>query len=124
VATNGAAGYNISLGGTTMTSGNNVINAMAVDDVSRPGVSQFGINLRANTTPAIGSEPSGPGLGTPTADYNIPDRYKFSSGEIIAGYTGPEDTRRYTVSYIVNVNNTQPVGIYVTTITYVSLANF
>ncbi len=87
-------------------------------------MSQFGINLRANATPTVGSEPSGPGLGTPTADYNIPDRYKFNSGEVIAGYTAPEDTRRYTVSYLVNVSNAQPVGIYVTTITYVSLANF
>lgn len=124
VATNGASGYTISLSGNTMTSGNNTIAAMAADDVSRPGVGQFGINLRANTTPLIGANPSGPGFGSPSADYNIPDRYKFNSGDIIASNAGPEDTRKYTVSYLVNINGSQPVGIYVTTVTYISLANF
>ncbi len=124
VATNGQFGYGITMSGTTMTSGTNVITAMSVDDVSRPGLNQFGVNLRANSSPAIGSDPVGPGTGQPTPNYNIPDRFRFNSGDIIASNANPEDTRKYTVSYIVNISGGQPVGVYVTTLSYICLANF
>jgi hypothetical protein len=124
VTTNGESGYTTQLSGNTMTSGTNTIAAMVADDVSRPGTQQFGLNLRANATPAVGVDPVGPGLGQPTADYNIPNEYRFASGEIIAGGSQPEDTRKYTVSYIVNIAAGQPIGIYVTTVTYITLANF
>lgn len=124
VATNGELGYTIQLSGNTMVSGNNVIAALNTNDVSRPGVNQFGLNLRANATPTVGSDPSGPGTGQPTAAYNIPNQFRFNGGDIIASNSAPEDTRHYTVSYLVNRAAAQPVGIYSTTITYVSLANF
>jgi hypothetical protein len=124
VATNGGSGYSVSVSGNTMISGNNIIPAIAGGDVSRPGVNQFGLNLRANTTPAVGVDPVGPGLGQPTANYNTPDVFRFDSGETIASSPQPEDTRKYTVSYLVNINNSLPVGIYVTTVTYTTLANF
>lgn len=124
VATNGASGYNIVVSGTTMTSGNNIIAALAANDVSRPGLSQFGLNLRANNTPSVGRDASGPGLGLPTANYNIPDRFRFQSGEVVARGFQPEDTRKYTVSYIVNISKDQPIGVYVTTLNYICMANF
>jgi len=124
VATNGASGYTTQLSGNTMISGNNVITSLVANDVSRPGVNQFGLNLRANTTPAVGSDPSGPGTGQPNPAYNIPNQYRFNSGEIIASNALPEDTRLYTVSYLLNISASQPIGIYSTTISYITLANF
>lgn len=123
-ATNGIGGYVITMNGTTMLSGTNSIPALGVNDVSRPGTGQFGINLRSNTDPDVGANPSGLGSGMPTADYAIPNRYRFISGEIIAKTGGPDDLRKYTVSYIVNIAKDQTPGVYVSTITYVCSATF
>ncbi|MDB5185107.1 MAG: hypothetical protein JWN38_915 [Candidatus Saccharibacteria bacterium] len=122
--TNGKSGYSILLSGTTMTSGNDVIDALATSDVSRPGVSQFGLNLRANSSPAIGADATGPGTASPTANYGQANFYRFGPNEAVAGNPIPDLTRRYTVTYVVNVPKDQPAGVYASTVTYVCLANF
>jgi len=124
VATNAQSGYNVTAYGTTLTSGNNVITALTNNDVARPGVAQFGFNLRANTTPPDGDDPSGPGTGAPTAFYDQPNSYRFDSGDTIISNTAPDNLREYTASYIVNVPATQAPGIYVSTLTYIALATF
>lgn len=124
VGTNSTTGYIIFSLGTTMTSGNNTITALTSPTPSFPGNSQFGINLRANTVPVIGANPDGSGSGSPTANYNTPNLYMFKNGDSIATATLPTDYRRMTVSYVVNVNKTQPPGIYSSTYTYLATANF
>ncbi len=124
VATNAPYGYSVQAGGSTLLSGNNVISAMGVSAPSQTGVAQFGINLRANSTPQIGADPSGPGLGSPTAAYNIPNRYAFITDDIIAQSLQADDYRKYTVSYVVNIPISQPAGVYISTITYVCTGNF
>jgi hypothetical protein len=123
-ATNAASGYDITMLGTTLASGNNVITPLTSNDVSRPGTSQFGINLRANSSPVGGSDPTGPGTGTPSAIYDQPNFYRFNSGEIVASASEPDNVRVYTTSYIANVPLDQAPGIYVSTVTYVCLATF
>lgn len=122
-ATNAGSGYAIYVNGTTMTSGNNILPAMQ-NDTSKVGTSQFGINLRNNTSPNIGEDITGPGTGTVTANYNQVNRYRFTAGENIATATQAQDYRKYTVSYVVNVDKNQAPGVYSTTLTYVCLANF
>jgi len=124
VATNSASGYSVTAGGTTMTSGNNVIQALASGDVSRPGAAQFGFNLTANSTPAVGAAPVGPGHGFAVPSYNQPNIFRFNNGDVILSQPAPDITRVYTASYLVNVPLTQAPGVYVTTLTYVCLANF
>lgn len=124
VATNAAEGFSITMQGTTLTSGNNVITAMSVNDASRSGVGQFGMNLRTNTSPPNGNEPTGPGISVPEANYNQPNSYRFVSGDTLVTRPGPEDVRQFTSSYLANVPKTQAAGLYVTTLTYVCLANF
>lgn len=124
VATNAKDGYSVTDTGTTFTSGNNIIQQLASPDISRPGTSQFGFNLRANDTPAVGADVSGPGTGQPAAGYDQPDFYKFQDGDVIASASNFNDYRRYTVSYIVNVSKDQPAGVYVSTMTYIGLGNF
>ena len=120
-ATNSLNGLAIYSLGTTMTSGNNIIDALSAPTPSLPGFSQFGINLRDNSQPDIGADRDGPGTSFPLADYNIPNFYRFEPGGIIASSSLPTDYTRMTVSYLVNINANQKPGVYATTVTYLGL---
>jgi hypothetical protein len=124
VATNAAFGYSITLSGATLTSGNNVIPALAVPTSPSPGTSQFGLNLRANTSPAVGQEVVGAGTSNPSADYGIQNQFKFLNGDILVSSPTSNDNRKLTVSYITNISGGQETAVYATTITYICLANF
>lgn len=124
ITTNAESGYTLRIVGQTMTSGNNVLPAMSSPGPSRVGSSQFGINLRANTNPASGTDPVGPGVGMPTGDYGQANFFKFASGDIIASGSGYEDLRKFTVTYLVNINRNQPPGFYTSSFSYIGLGNF
>jgi hypothetical protein len=107
-----------------MTSGVNTLPQLSTPDVSRIGTSQFGMNLRANSTPAVGQNPNGLGLsGVVSANYNQPNFYTFNSGDVLISATDP-DLEKYTVSYIANVSKNQAPGIYVSSLTYIAVASF
>jgi hypothetical protein len=122
--TNSFTGYNIFALGTTMTSGNHIIPAVNPAATSKVGVGQFGLNLRANNSPAIGADPQGTGTGTPLTGYNTPNIFKFQNGENIARSNLASEFNKMTASYIVNINSSQNPGIYATTITYLAVGNF
>lgn len=124
VVTNAANGYAITVDGSTMTSGTNTIPALTTADVSRPGVGQFGLNLVANTTPNVGANVQGPGAATVASGYDQTDFFRFVSGEPVAGASSADDFRKFTTSYVVNIPQGQPIGVYVSTLTYTCLANF
>jgi hypothetical protein len=124
VATNDPEGYTVYTLGTTMTSGTNIITPLSFPQASNTGSSQFGVNLRDNSYPDIGEEKIGAGSGNPFANYNNPNLYKYLNGDSIAGGIDSTDFNRYTVSYIINVSDSQPAGRYNTTITYLALASF
>ena len=67
---------------------------------------------------------SGSGTGTPAPSYNTSNQFIFVNGDKIAQATTSTNFNRYTISYIVNVSEDQAPGIYATTITYTSIANF
>ena len=110
--------------GTTLTSGNNTIPALAADTTSQTGTSQFGLNLAANTKPQVGAGVQGPGIGAVEPNYASANHFRFVSGEELASVAQADDYRKYTVSYIVNVAKSQPPGVYANTLTYVAVANF
>jgi len=124
VGTNGQNGYTISVYGSGLVSGINQIPNLFPANVSRLGVSQFGLNLVSNISPVVGQNPTGPGHGQPLLNYNEPNFYAFENGSNIAGSNQPENYRLYTVSYLVNVANNQPPGVYVMSVNYVCVANF
>jgi hypothetical protein len=126
VATNAPYGFTVSLAGTTLTSGNNVIPALATPTGSSAGTSQFGVNLRSNTNPAIGEDPAAFGVatGTVTPDYDSPNLFKFVNGDSLVTSVTTTDNQKFTVSYIANVNSGQPAGYYATTVSFIALANF
>ena len=121
---NSPSGYNIFSLGTTMTSGNNVIPALNAPAANFPGSGQFGINLRANLSPAVGQDPVGLGTATPTANYDTPNRFMYADGDTVATVPIPSNYNQMTVSYLVNVPASQPPGVYSTTITYLAVAQF
>lgn len=123
VATNDPGGYSTTVSGPTMTSGNNPINAMSSPAPSQAGSSQFGMNLRANTNPPVGSDPAGVGSGAIAAGFNTPNQFYFKN-QVATSAVNSTDFNAFTVSYIVNVGGNQPPGIYSTTLTYIASAAF
>ena len=136
-STNAGSGYVITVNGPTLTSGSNTITAMAASTTGVRGTSQFGMNLRTNTTatstPAIGTDvaPTANGTnyrGEPSAGYGTVDNFKFVSGDSVAdsanGGAGGTDAQIFTASYIVNVPGSQPAGTYQTTLTYICTPTF
>lgn len=124
VATNAQSGYGISVSGSTLVSGNNAIPTGSSPSPSQPGVNQFGLNLRANSNPTVGSNPTGPGTGAPTGGYDTANAFTYHSGDLIASASTSDDFRKYTVTYLVNISPSLPVGVYSSTFTYVATASF
>lgn len=125
VATNAPYGLGITTTGTTLTAGNYTIPALASPTTSNTGQSQFGINFRANGSPGVGLEPVGPGTGVSIAsNYNIPNRFTFNNGDLVASSSGTTDFYRLTGSMVVNISSSQQPGVYSSTILYICLANF
>jgi hypothetical protein len=123
-ATNAGNGYSVIMDGGTLTSGNNTIASLSTPTVARKGVSQFGINLVANSILNVGSDPAGTGTGVAKPNYSQPNSYTFNDGDTIASSPSSSNFSKFTVSYVVNVSSSQPSGVYATTIDYICLANF
>lgn len=141
-STNAGFGYIVTVNGPTMTSGSNTITGIATPAASLKGNSQFGLNLRANTTAAASSFPAGSAdisvtsdgtnfNGRPVGDYATADTFAYNTGAIVADSNydatsspDPSDSQIYTSSYIVNVTGNQPAGTYTTTLTYICTPTF
>lgn len=122
--TNGSGGYAITVKGSTLTSGTNSIPALGTQTASEPGTSQFGMNLRSNTDPNVGADPTGDGIGTYTSEYGTQDQFRFNSGDAVAEAVEETNSNTFTVSYIVNIEPKQAAGVYNTTMTYICTATF
>lgn len=126
-STNGTSGYSITVNGSTLTcscAGSPTIAALGSQTASSPGTAQFGANLRSNTTPSVGANPSGSGSGTYTANYGTADQFRFVTGDSVAAAAGSTNANAFTVSYIVNVPGSQAAGAYTATMTYIATATF
>lgn len=124
ISTNANSGYAITVNGATLASGANSIGALATQTTSSQGSAQFGLNLKANTTPSVGSEPAGSGTATPTANYGTANQFRFVTGDQIASKGTSDAFRLFTVSYIANIPGNQPAGTYTSTMTYIATATF
>ncbi len=123
--TNASNGYAITVYGTTMEAGNNVIDALASPTPSAPGNSQFGINLVANTSPGIGANPIGGATNTSVAaNYDTPNEFMFHNGDEVASASAVSFVKRFTVSYIVNSPPNIRPGVYTTTLTFICTGRF
>ncbi len=114
------SGYTVlTMSNPPTTSGGAVLAGMTSTAASAPGTEQFGINLRANTSPAtFGADPSPQpdstfAAGQAASGYNTPNQFKYVKGNAIAG-TGASGwgQTNYTISYIANINSVTKAGQY------------
>jgi hypothetical protein len=136
-STNAGSGYVITVNGPTLTSGSNTVAPMTAATTGAHGISQFGMNLKLNTTVTstvpVGLEVAIPSNGTnyraqAATGYDTVDAFKFNSTDPVAnsqnGGAGGSDAQILTASYIVNVPGSQPAGTYTTTLTYICTPTF
>jgi hypothetical protein len=124
IATNSGTGYSVSVYGNTLTSGNYTIPALTTPSSPQYGVSQFGLNLVANTQPNVGMSPVGDPSSLPTSNYGISNEFMFANGDVLAADSHQNSYTRFTNSVMVNISKSQPAGFYSTTLTYIAVANF
>jgi hypothetical protein len=125
VGTNASDGFVITVNGTTMAAGTRVINELTTPTASEPGKMQFGLNLRANANPAVGSDPDGDSANAvPMPNYDTPDKFMYKDGDIVAASPNVSLIRRFTVSYIVNAPASLRAGTYTTSLTYICTGRF
>lgn len=115
-----ASGYQVyTMNDPPKTSVGQLLTGMASTGTSTVGTNQFGINLRANTSPAtFGADPSPQPDGTfafgeAAAGYSTVNQYRYVKGEVIADTTttGWGQTN-YTISYIANITSLATAGSY------------
>ncbi len=124
-----SSGYVLMLNGTPPLQVGHTIAALTSPSTSAAGVEQFGVNLRANSSPEIGADPvfdpSGEfAFGAPAVDYNTANLFKYESGDIIASSDKSTADTIYTLSVIMNVSNLTPAGIYTSAISAVIVPTF
>lgn len=125
VGTNATGGFAITANGNSMSAGTNVIDSPTTPTESKQGTNQFGINLVANDTPAVGHDPEGTWANAiPSPDYSETNHYKYNSGDVVAYSPNVSLMKKFTVSYIVNSSDNLRAGVYSTTITYVASGRF
>lgn len=111
-------GYIVITSGSPPSNGSYTLANMSTTGVSQQGVEQFGINLKANTSPtSFGAEaiqvPDGTfSFGEAAANYNTANNYRYVAGESIARSVKTSGQTNYTVSYIVNASTTTAGGGY------------
>lgn len=111
-------GYFIQIAGDAPTYDGHSIATPETPTASTPGTEQFGMNVVANTTPAIGAdpvqEPSGEfSFGYVADDYNTPDLFMYTPGAVVAQSDTESGQTNYTISMIVNISSSTPAGRYV-----------
>ena len=110
-------GYVMQVMGSPPSQGTHTLTALTTPTTSHAGAEQFGINLVANNSPAIGADPlqdpSGDiSFGVVADDYITPDLFKYVEGDVVAQSETSTGKTLYTVSMILNISNTTPAGRY------------
>ncbi len=108
-------GYAVQIGGNPPSYQGHTLPGMATTAAPTPGTEQFGINLVANTSPTnFGANPAyGPnGVGSASANYGTPNKFRYVSGETIATAPKSSGETTYTISYIADVSSLTPGGQY------------
>jgi len=111
-------GYSVYTVGNTPSNGGHNLTGLSSPTASQVGSEQFGINLKANTSPVtFGAETSqNPSssfsYGAAYTGYNTANVFKYVAGDKIAEATQSSGQTDYTISYVVNVSSSTPSGTY------------
>jgi hypothetical protein len=125
-----ASGYAVTTFPDPPVNGNYHIANLATPTASSPGTEQFGINLVANTQPVeFGADPvqqpdENFGFGSAAANYDDPNLFTYNNGDTIAGSDSSSGTTVYTISYMMNVGELTPGGVYTMDHTLIATSTF
>ena len=126
VTTNATGGFALTYNGPTLTSGSSTIPAYSSLSSSVSGTAGFGINLKSNSAPSIGSNPTtNAGTCNVSSDYNTTNKFTWvaSTPTQIASSPSVADCS-YTVSYVANISSVTPAGSYSSATTYIATGTF
>jgi len=113
-----ASGYVVTIAGEAPTNKTGyVVASMSTAGTSQIGQEQFGINLRQNTTPAVGADaiqvPSTTfSFGAASTGYGTANSFKFVPGDQIASSPSSSGQTNYTLSMITNIGTLTPTGAF------------
>lgn len=114
-----ASGYSVIIASDPPSDGTEQIDPLATQTASSTGTEQFGINLKANTSPAtFGANPSQApdstfGFGYAAPGYDTANVYKYVKNDTIARSDKSSGRTDYTISYIYNIGSLSPAGTYI-----------
>lgn len=113
-----SSGYVVQVHGPGPTNVGHEITPMA-GAASSQGTEQFGMNLVANATPALGANPSQDpdgtfSFGAAATGYDTADSFRYVDGDTVASSTQSSGFTDYTISYIMNISDVTPGGTYMT----------
>jgi len=114
-----SSGYGLYVDGSPPSQGEHTLKALSSDCpcTSQPGTEQFGINLVANTTPDMGTNPvqvpSGDySFGTAEPNYDQSNLFMYNNGDEVANSLTSTGETDFTLSMIINISNATPGGQY------------
>lgn len=110
-------GYTLQIMGDPPQYGGHMLNTPSSPTAAAPGTEQFAINAADNTTPNIGTGPvqvpsGGFSFGYVTDDYDTPDIFKYTSGDVVGRSDSSSGRTDFTISMIVNISISTPSGRY------------
>ena len=110
-------GYNLQIMGDPPKYEGHLLKTSNTPIASLPGTEQFGINVVANTSPAVGADPqqvpsAETSFGEVMEQYDIPNWFKYRSGATVARSLSDSGRTDYTVTMIVNISSSTPAGEY------------
>jgi hypothetical protein len=110
-------GYFVQVTGDPPKYEGHTLSTPASPALSQPGTEQFGINVVANSSPSVGSNPvqvpsSDFSFGQAYSGYNTTNRFQYNSGDTIASSSVASGQTEYTISMIVNISSLTPSGHY------------
>jgi len=110
-------GYTLQITGAPPKFGDHTLATRSTPSRSVPGVEQFGINLVANTTPSVGTNPvQTPAdqvtFGVVEDNYYTQNLFMYANEAILARSTAQTGQTDYTISMIVNIGSSTPAGHY------------
>ena len=112
-----SGGYSLQIIGTPPKFDGHTLDTPTTPTLSTPGTEMFGINVVANTSPAVGANPvqvpADQGVfGIANANYEVPNRFMYRSEDVVAKGITDSGRTDYTVSMVVNISNSTPAGKY------------
>ncbi len=115
-----SSGYAVLSYGTPLTMGSYTLTNLTSPTTSSPGTEQFGINLVDNSSPDVGDDPeqipdASFSFGEASSGYDTLNNFKYVSGDAIAESPQATGQTNYTISYLANINNLTPGGVYTMT---------